>query len=177
MTKEAKWRQKKRIKRKLENTESIKSENFELEKLKLSIELVPKETSTLSFEDTASTADKTLNKEPVLSTVQVITSDPSSSSLCQFFRQLGFPIVGDTFCRQEYWTLKRSIRNRLKDKLCIGCYKVEITSRGQAVDECESNVVVVERDVPEKLSAKFWERFVQAENSNSGSPVADPIAQ
>jgi 23S rRNA-/tRNA-specific pseudouridylate synthase len=75
------------------------------------------------------------------------TMASSASSLCRFLRQEGFPVVGDQYCRQEYLKLKRSIRNRIKNKLCIGCYQVEV-----------NGVTVVQKAIPDKLSATFWEQ-------------------
>ena len=53
--------------------------------------------------------------------------------------------VGDKYCKQEYLKLKRSIRNRIKDKLCVGCYQVDLD--GQRV----------QMPRPDKLSANYWE--------------------
>jgi hypothetical protein len=93
-----------------------------------------------------------LERTKDLSTVSiVIAGTPSASSLCRFFRQEGYPVVGDHHCRQEYMTLKRSIRNRIKDKLCIGCYQVELD-----VDN-NGNETNVQKEIPTKLSAEYWE--------------------
>jgi len=97
-----------------------------------------------------------------LSTLQVITPEPSSSSICHFFREKGHPVVGDSFCKHEYSNLKRSIRNRLKNKLCIGCYKVEIIIlKNDDNDEQESITKhTIELPPPDKLSARFWKKFL-----------------
>jgi hypothetical protein len=115
-----------------------------------------------------------------MTTLQIVTSDPSSGSICHLLRQLGFPVVGDAFSKREYYTLKRSIRNRLKDKLCIGCFKVDIdqrygddnetTQRPQQQQQqqqqhehkpaSDDEVITITKDIPEKLSALYWERFL-----------------
>jgi hypothetical protein len=99
-----------------------------------------------------------------LSTKEVATGAPSSHCLCRFSRQEGLPIPGDSFCRKEYLTLKRSVRNRLKGKLMMGCYKVKIRSSNTVQS------VTVDRQVPDKLSARFWEAFVQAEKTGVKLP-------
>ena len=79
-----------------------------------------------------------------LSTICIQTKNPCAASLCRFLRLDGYGVVGDVYCRQEYLKLKRSIRNRIKDKLCIGCYQVEIDG------------VEIKKDIPDKLMATFW---------------------
>jgi hypothetical protein len=90
-----------------------------------------------------------------LSTVSIRAKTPSTSSICQFLRHAGFPVVGDMYCRQEYLNLKRSIRNRIKDKLSIGCYSLEINGTSAAT-----------KTPPEKLSARYWEEHLKSEKVN-----------
>jgi LmbE family N-acetylglucosaminyl deacetylase len=149
--KEAKWREKRRRTKKkdgCEEEEEVSSVNEVLSQI--SIVVTPLETALLCDPVDGSTAS--------LSTLQVLTTDPSSGSLCQFFRNACYPVVGDTFCKKEYLTLKRSIRNRLKDNLCLGCYKIEIEG---LLGKVENDVTTVQRVVPEKLSAKHWGRFLE----------------
>eukprot|EP00980_Cylindrotheca_fusiformis_P000659 scaffold160_cov136-Cylindrotheca_fusiformis.AAC.6 len=80
-----------------------------------------------------------------MTTLRIETYYPCSSSLCRFLRLEGFGVVGDSFCRKEYLQLKRSIRNRIKDKLCIGCYEIQVDG------------VLVSHEVPQKLLASFWD--------------------
>lgn len=130
------------------------------------IEIVPKESSSSgpSENEAGEADDQTLDAPCVvapLSTIEVVTTHPSSSSLCQFFRQKGYPVVGDSFTRKEYLTLPRSLRNRLKDKLCMGCFKVEFTV--EASDTKSQYVELMEKKpIPDKLSAWFWSRFLVA---------------
>eukprot|EP00533_Pseudo-nitzschia_delicatissima_P016193 CAMPEP_0197265084 /NCGR_PEP_ID=MMETSP1432-20130617/2186_1 /TAXON_ID=44447 /ORGANISM="Pseudo-nitzschia delicatissima, Strain UNC1205" /LENGTH=524 /DNA_ID=CAMNT_0042729793 /DNA_START=162 /DNA_END=1736 /DNA_ORIENTATION=- len=94
-----------------------------------------------------------------LSTVTVATREPCSSSICHYFRQASYPVVGDSFCKHEYAKLKRSIRNRIKNKLCMGCYRVDIT-----VNNEESTTIQISS--PDKLSAAHWERFLTDDASD-----------
>lgn len=124
------------------------------------IEIVPKENSLL-ITHTQGKEIKILEEGPeindvesstLLSTLEIITSHPSSSSVCHYLRQIGYPVVGDCYSSKEYLSLKRSIRNRLKDKLCMGCFKVEIFQDAALVK-------VVQLPVPDKLSSRFWSKF------------------
>ncbi len=93
-----------------------------------------------------------------LSTVTVATREPYSSSICHYFRQASYPVVGDSFCKHEYAKLKRSIRNRIKNKLCMGCYRVDIT-----VGNNKSTTIQIPS--PDKLSAAHWEKFLRDDSS------------
>jgi hypothetical protein len=103
-----------------------------------------------------------------LSTLSLRVATPSSSSLCLYLRKQGYPVVGDRFCRREYLSLKRSIRNRLKDKLCVGCFQLELSHAGGDDD----NLVVVSKDIPDKFSARFWEAHSA---SSSSAQTADAV--
>lgn len=119
MNVEPKWK-----KRKISNTDSTSQQ---------SLKLSPIDTSGK-------------NKAAVpLTSLLIETSHPRASSLCRFLRLEGYGVVGDHYCRQEYLKLKRSIRNRIKDKLCIGCYHVQVEG------------VEIKHDVPDKLLASFWD--------------------
>lgn len=100
--------------------------------------------------------------ELLLSTVQIETENPSSASICQWLRQAGFPVVGDLHCRREYLGLKRAIRNRIKEKLCLGCYQVEWQDGSNIVRIPSTDPVI-----PDKLSAFYWEtHFGSAERDS-----------
>jgi hypothetical protein len=162
-TKEAKWRKRKRLtKRKHGFDQSIASDE---QAEKFLIHITPKESVSCVDINRDDVGREEQIPAAILTTLHVDTPDPSSGSLCQFFRHSGFPVVGDTFCKTEYWSLKRSIRNRLKDKLCLGCYKMEITFRADMADDKDGKrTFFVEKKVPEKLSAKHWERFLEQES-------------
>ncbi len=50
-----------------------------------------------------------------------------SNLLCFLLRKTGFPVVNDRFCKHELSILPRIMRNILKNKLCVGCFSVDIT--------------------------------------------------
>jgi ribosomal 50S subunit-recycling heat shock protein len=54
-------------------------------------------------------------------------------------RKLGYPVVNDRFAKRESSALPRRMQNLLKQKVCIGCYQVDIMD---AVTQ-KSNVVSV----------------------------------
>jgi hypothetical protein len=94
-----------------------------------------------------------------LSTLSIFNSNGAGNSICAYLRKQGFPVVGDQFCRQEYLSLKRSIRNRLKGKLCMGCYQLQIL--------LQDGDVVVSKELPDKLSACYWENFSSSPHGNT----------
>jgi hypothetical protein len=108
--------------------------------------------------------------EIVLSTV-TITTDSQSSGLVQTIvyylrKTAGHPVVGDRFAVSEYLSLPRSIRNRIKQRLCMGCTRVLVTipagdnSRGSSRQQHYTRPC--ECKVPEKWSAAFWRDFCAA---------------
>jgi hypothetical protein len=205
MVVEAKWGQKKMNKKRKQIISESESESssLKIEEQKhqkkvvyTSIDITPKESTTMAVQEYPDKQDNNNNnngKEPqrkntttkttTLSTVEVITSEPSSGSICNFFRHEGYPVVGDKFCKQEYSNLKRSIRNRIKNKLCIGCFKIEITiircenknnkneDDDDDDDDDEKMITnhVIESPSLDKLSAHFWERFLHSGGTSSSS--------
>ncbi len=99
-----------------------------------------------------------------LTTIRIQTEHPSAGSICQWMRHLGYPVVGDMNCRKEYLQLKRAIRNRIKNKLCIVCCQV------QWQDEHKNGLVQVpltNPPIPQKLSAVYWEsNFCSSDTSD-----------
>jgi hypothetical protein len=89
---------------------------------------------------------------PKLSTVTVATDSKASGLgglICFYLRKAGYPVVGDRFAGTEYLSLPRSMRNRIKHRLSIGCTSVE----------CHEPVHVAEETAPEKWQAKYWQEF------------------
>ena len=161
----SKWRAKRRRKGPIQDEDGATHDSQPVKTF--DIEIVPKETS---FLEAPTGGQENINVEihqgTTLSTVEIITSHPSTSSICHFLRQAGHPVVGDSYSSKEYLSLRRSIRNRIKDKLCMGCFKVELlllSERNQTGDsEKKQDGKVVERPVPDKLSARFWSKFENA---------------
>ena len=182
LTLEAKWRQKKKNKKRKHELESLskpqENERFQntntIQKASVSAEIKLEESGTIIEKNSPGHDSNTVG----LSTMQIVTREPSSSSICHYFRQEGFPVVGDAFCKQEYLMLKRSIRNRLKNKLCIGCFRVEINiakAKNDEVEKVTTTTHVVEIPSPKKLSAIFWENFLKEETTRA-PPQVDIIS-
>jgi len=160
---EPKWRQKK-INKKRKQISDSSSKLEEQSKKSVSIDITPREFMTTAIQSPEqNNGNETAKAETSLSTLQVITPEPSSSSICHFFREEGYPVVGDSFCKHEYSNLKRSIRNRLKNKLCMGCYKVEIIILENDDNNEQESITkhTIESPPPDKLSARFWKQFLQ----------------
>lgn len=141
-----KWKQKKR---KHNDHEGSSGEGF-LSNDSCTITIVPLERIT----DTHSNDKTPSNPSVCLSTIRIQTEHPSAASICQWMRHLGYPVVGDMNCRKEYLQLKRSIRNRIKNKLCLTCSQVQWTD--ESTGRC-TQVPMVDPLIPEKLSAVYWE--------------------
>jgi 23S rRNA-/tRNA-specific pseudouridylate synthase len=89
---------------------------------------------------------------PPLTTIEIITGTLVSgfcSILSHYFRKQGYAIVGDRFASREYLTLPRAVRNRLKQKICLGCTNVSSYGEGQTASKA----------VPEKWRVSHWESF------------------
>lgn len=100
---------------------------------------------------------------PPLSTVTITTSSTSGglcNAICYLLRKRGHPVVNDRFCRNEYLTLPRSIRNLIKNRLCISCYQVELI-----VDENSGRIISV--PVPDRLLASHWQSHCNAITSTN----------
>jgi hypothetical protein len=63
--------------------------------------------------------------------------------------QLKLRVVGDRFSNREYAKLPRPMRNRIKQKICLGC-----TAMSYNGDEWL-------RPVPDKWYAAFWDDFMK----------------
>lgn len=141
-----KWKPKK--KRKHSDDGEGETSPSSLESTKIFI--LPVERTTES-EDGASASHSSLR----LSTIRIQTEYPSAASVCYWMRHEGYPIVGDTNCRQEYLELKRSIRNRIKTKLCLTCVRVEWMDEANVNETIK--VPTSKLPIPDKLSANYWE--------------------
>ena len=75
------------------------------------------------------------------------------SAISFVLRKLGHGVVGDRFCKREGAELPRIVRNRLKKKLLIGCYRLKING----VPDNES---IVEAPVPGRLKVDYWDALL-----------------
>lgn len=110
------------------------------------ITIIPMERSTAGSTDVGCS----------LSTVRIETDFPSAASICHAMRNLGHPVVGDSNCRGEYLELKRSIRNRIKNRICLVCHQV--SWQGNETNEESIQVPRVIPPIPDRLSANNWEK-------------------
>mmetsp|Transcript_27864 Transcript_27864/g.40741 ORF Transcript_27864/g.40741 Transcript_27864/m.40741 type:complete len:117 (+) Transcript_27864:122-472(+) len=104
----------------------------------------------------------------MLSTVEINASSNANSgrlcnSLCFLLRKMNYPVVNDRFCKREYASLPRYVRNVLKNKLCIGCYGVTIKrifvnhDKGGKMPRADTNEMTsVQVDSPERLYVSHW---------------------
>lgn len=97
-----------------------------------------------------------VRRVPALSTIQIRTAacvTGLASVVSYFLRKSGYPVVGDRFAKREYLTLPRSVRNRLKQRLCLQCTEVEIVSSAGSTVK-----VRLEEWIAEKWSARYWDQ-------------------
>ena len=89
----------------------------------------------------------------VLSTIEMSVADSLSgigSMLTYALRkQFDLRVIGDRFSNREYGQLPRPMRNRIKQKICLGCTAI---SFGQHVFEAP---------VPDKWKASYWFDFLR----------------
>jgi hypothetical protein len=96
---------------------------------------------------------------PALSTVRIVTSSKSGglcSAICFLLRKRGHPVVNDRLCCREYLTLPRSMRNVIKNRLCISCYNVEFHVND------DKQVTNVSLEIHERLRALHWQKHCDA---------------
>jgi len=111
--------------------------------------------------DTLTSADN--GNKTKLSTLS-IHSKHDSGRLCSVIsfvlRKLGYPVVNDRFCKRELAALPRRMRNILKQKICIGCYSLDIE-----VDPTTSTIV----DYPphRRTQCSYWKDILDPLNYDS----------
>jgi 16S rRNA U516 pseudouridylate synthase RsuA-like enzyme len=111
--------------------------------------------------DTLTSAD--IGNKTKLSTLS-IHSKHDSGRLCSVIsfvlRKLGYPVVNDRFCKRELAALPRRMRNILKQKICIGCYSLDIE-----VDPMTSTIV----DYPphRRTQCSYWKDILDPLNYDS----------
>ena len=88
-----------------------------------------------------------------MSTIQIDVMDLHSSigSLLSFAlrKQYNLRVVGDRFSNKEYAKLPRSIRNRIKQKICLGCTGIFVNGNE------------IQCPIPDKWMANVWNQFLQ----------------
>jgi hypothetical protein len=87
--------------------------------------------------------------QPALSTIMIhtnLTTPGIAGTVSYYLRKVtNHAVVGDRFAGQEYLTLPRYMRNRIKQKVCLGCIRVETATFSTQVP------------LPSKWSASYWQ--------------------
>ena len=98
-------------------------------------------------------------------TIQSSHDDGRLANTISFtLRKLGFPVVNDRFAKHESSVLPRRMKNLLKQKVCIGCYRVEI------VDKQTRQNHIVSIDPHNRTKCKFWEKQLCASDNDCCNP-------
>mmetsp|Transcript_19346 Transcript_19346/g.34982 ORF Transcript_19346/g.34982 Transcript_19346/m.34982 type:complete len:555 (+) Transcript_19346:507-2171(+) len=63
-------------------------------------------------------------------------------------RKLGYPVVNDRFGKREYSALPRRLKNIVKQKICIGCYCVDVGYEGV--------LTTVDIESHKRTQCSFW---------------------
>lgn len=72
-------------------------------------------------------------------------------------RKLGFPVVNDRFAKRESSAWPRRMKNLLKQKVCIGCYRVDIYDDGAK----QNHTVSIEPH--NRTQCKFWREYLKSD--------------
>ena len=94
--------------------------------------------------------------DQVLSTLVVKSSYDDgrlANAISYVLRKLGYPVVNDRFCKREYSALPRRIKNIVKQKVCIGCYCVDVMYEGESTS--------VGIDSHNRTRCSFWRETFQ----------------
>ena len=81
-----------------------------------------------------------------------------ANTISYILRKLGYPVVNDRFARREASALPRRMKNLLKQKVCIGCYQVDIHTANQHE--------VVSIEAHKRTSCSFWRDQLDMDNSS-----------
>lgn len=68
-------------------------------------------------------------------------------------RKQGHPVVNDRFGRREYSFLPRRMKNIVKQKVCIGCYRLDVEDGGEPI--------TVHIDSHKRTQCSFWRGCLQ----------------
>lgn len=75
-------------------------------------------------------------------------------------RKLGYPVVNDRFAKRESSSLPRRMRNLLKQKVCIGCYKIEL------YDEEVKQKHTASIEPHNRTQCSYWRKILEASTTN-----------
>lgn len=103
----------------------------------------------------------TSRKSQIALSTLSIESKAEDGRLCStisfVLRKLGHGVVNDRFCKREGAELPRIIRNRLKKKLFIGCYRLKLSG-------VADNESIVEAPVPDRLKVDYWDALLSGDS-------------
>lgn len=98
-------------------------------------------------------------EEQFISTLTISSSHDEgkmANVIPYILRKLGYPVVNDRFAKREYSHLPRRMKNILKQKICIGCYCLNI--------EFEGATQLVRTETHKHTQCKFWRDTLLAES-------------
>jgi hypothetical protein len=129
------------------------------------------------IEHTRNADDKSdLDKIPALSTISIATSSTASGlaqTIGYYLRSNKYIIVGDRMAVQEYTTLPRAVRNRIKQRLCFGCTGVRVnitrkSSNNDSSPQMHEQFFETNHPIPLKWSALYWQQFCKSSSQSNG---------
>ena len=84
-------------------------------------------------------------------TIQSRFDDGRLSNVISYvLRKLSYPVVNDRFSKREYSALPRRMKNIIKQKVCIGCYQLDIEYEGEST--------TVKIDSHKRTQCSFWRK-------------------
>jgi hypothetical protein len=106
---------------------------------------------SIKFLDMLSISEADGQDEQCISTLTVSSRHDEgrmANVIPYILRKLGYPVVNDRFAKREYSCLPRRMKNVLKQKICIGCYSLDI--------EFEGVTQTVATEVHKRTQVEFW---------------------
>jgi len=84
-------------------------------------------------------------------TIQSRFDDGRLSNVISYvLRKLSYPVVNDRFSKREYSAFPRRMKNIIKQKVCIGCYQLNIEYEGEST--------IVKIDIHKRTQCSFWRK-------------------
>ena len=129
-------------------TNQQKESSTDIDTITTPLDLV--ESLFIKCQDTLQVEDQQLSTL----TVQSRFDDGRLANVISYvLRKLKYPVVNDRFGKKEYSALPRRIKNIVKQKVCIGCYHLDIEYEGESTK--------VKIDPHKRTQCAFWrEEFI-----------------
>ena len=91
-------------------------------------------------------------------TVQSCHDDGRLANVISYIlRKLGFPVVNDRFAKREFSALPRRMKNIMKQKICIGCFCLDV--------QYEGSTTTVGIESHKRTQCSFWREILSTQQT------------